>query len=208
MKGLFLCLDGMDGAGKTTQVELLVEWLSRLGHSVVRCRDPGGTTVGEEIRKLLLHSHTAMSVECEAILYLASRAQLVHEVIGPALADAKTVVSDRYALSTAVYQGYAAGGLDELIVHLVLKSSHGILPDWTGVLDLPPEQAAKRRHRPADRIESRSEEFHAKVREGFLSYARKDSDRISIIDATGTIAQVHQRIVAEVRRVLDKSSRS
>jgi dTMP kinase len=207
MRGVFLALEGLDGAGKTTQVELLVGWLERLGRSVVRCRDPGGTTVGEEIRRLLLHSRMMMSVACEVHLYMASRAQLVHEVIRPALANGQTVVCDRFLLSTIVYQGYAGGDEVERIRVIGLTSIDGLLPDWTGVLDLDLEAALRRRRRPSDRIESRSHEFHAKVRNGYLAEARRDPARVRIIDALGEPETVHQRIVAEVRRVLDQADR-
>jgi dTMP kinase len=201
-------LDGLDGAGKTTQLARLADWLSGQGRRVVRCHDPGGTVVGDQIRRLLLDTRSSMGMPCEMLLYMASRAQLVHEVIAPALAEGSVVLCDRFLLSTIVYQGHA-GGMDvEQIRRVGEIATGGIGPDWTGVLDLDPRIAADRRGRPADRIEQRSADFHAKVRAGFLAEAAREPSRIRVIAALGDEESVHQRIVTEVRRVLDTVDRS
>src|SRR5262245_44004626 len=152
-RGVFLSLDGIDGAGKSTQARLLAAWLRGRGLDVVECADPGGTAVGRELRELLLHRRHELALPCEALLFMASRAQLVAEVIRPALEGGKVVLSDRFLLANVVYQGHA-GGLDVgLLWEAGRLSTGGLEPDLTLVLDLPPEEAAARRGRPADRVE-------------------------------------------------------
>src|SRR5262245_26217996 len=137
-RGLFLSLDGLDGTGKSTQCRLLAGWLRARGHAVTECADPGGTAVGDVIRALLLEHRGEMSVTCEALLFMASRAQLTAEVIRPALEAGQVVLSDRFILANVVYQGHA-GGLDpEKLWEIGRLSSGGLEPDLTLVLDLPP----------------------------------------------------------------------
>src|SRR5947209_2636738 len=143
--GLFLSLDGIDGTGKSTQCRLLAEWLREQGHEVVTCVDPGGTPVGQELRQIVLASRHDLTPACEALLFMASRAQLVAEVIRPALDAGKVVVSDRFLLATIVYQGHA-GGLDvEQLREAGRLATGGIEPARTIVLDLPAPAAAARR---------------------------------------------------------------
>lgn len=208
MAGLFLALEGVDGSGKSTQVERLAAWLRRAGETIVQCRDPGGTAIGEEIRRLLLDAPSDMSFRCEMLLYLASRAQLVQEVVWPALAEGRIVLCDRSLLSTIVYQGYASGLDVEEVRRIALSESVGIVPDWIGVLDVELDVAAGRRSGRGDRVETRPEEFHAKLRRGYLAESQRDPERVRVIDASAEPEVVHQRVVAEVRRVLDKAGRS
>jgi len=194
----FLSLDGLDGCGKTTQCRLLADWLRGRGYAVTACADPGGTPVGDAVRDLLLHRRQQMSVACEALLFMASRAQLTTEVIQPALARGRAVVADRYLLANVVYQGHA-GGLDpDELWTLGRLATGGLEPDLTVVLDLPVELARARRAGPADRLESRGHEFHARVRAGFLEEARRRPDRIRVVDATQPVEAVHERIREEV----------
>src|SRR5262249_6032908 len=152
-RGLFLSLDGLDGAGKSTQGRLLAEWLREQGHFVVTCADPGGTPVGDRIRELLLHRE--MTLTCEALLFMASRGQLVAEVIRPALDAGKIVLSDRFLLANVVYQGHA-GGLDPQQLWTIGRyATDGLEPDLTLVLDIPLELARTRRKTSADRVENR-----------------------------------------------------
>ncbi|HMF18505.1 MAG TPA: dTMP kinase [Gemmataceae bacterium] len=145
---LFLSLDGLDGAGKSTQCRLLAEWLEKRGVSVTRCADPGGTEIGDVLRNLLLDQRRHMTLACEAFLFMASRAQLTAEVIRPALAAGRTVLSDRFLLANVVYQGHA-GGLDpEQVRSMCLLATEGLEPHLTFVLDLPIEQALARRQGP------------------------------------------------------------
>jgi dTMP kinase len=199
---LFLSLDGIDGCGKSTQCRLLADWLRGRGHTVTECADPGGTELGRAIRHLLLESRTPMSLTCEMLLFMASRAQLVEEIIRPALNACNAVVSDRFLLANIVYQGYA-GGLDpDLLWTIGLTSIGGRMPDLTLVLDLPPELALQRRKQTADRLESRGPDFQRRVREGFLTEAARHPDRIKVIDASPGVDAVHQAICQAVTEVL------
>lgn len=201
-RGVFVSLDGVDGSGKSTQCRLLAQWLRGLGHTVVECIDPGGTSLGKTIRELLLDHCQEMTLPCEAFLFMASRAQLTAEVIRPALAAGQVVVSDRFLLANIVYQGYA-GGLDpKQLWDIGQLSTGGLEPDLTLVLDVPLALARQRWKGPADRMESRDEGFHARVREGFLTEARRRPERHRIIDASQSVTVVHQRICEEVQRVL------
>ena len=202
MAGKFLSMEGMDGAGKSTQIRLLAEWLTTQGQRIVLCRDPGGTAIGEEIRHLLLTTKSAVDMRSEMLLYMASRAQLVAELIRPALNRDDVVICDRFLLSTVVYQGHA-GGLDPAMIWRVgVEGTGGLLPDWTGVLDLPAEESAKRRTGPADRIEQRSLEYYRRVRDGYILEAEHQPDRISRFDATLDPGTVQNLIRREVLRVL------
>jgi dTMP kinase len=190
----FISLDGLDGTGKSTQCCLLADWLRAGGHAVTTCIDPGGTPLGAELRSLVLHHRTEMDRMCEALLFMASRAQLLAEVIRPALASGHIVVSDRFLLANVVYQGHA-GSLDvERLWEVGRFAAGGLEPDLTLVLDLPPEQAAQRRVRPADRIEKRDIDYHARLRQGFLTEARRRPDRIRIVDAAPPIELVQNAI--------------
>ncbi|HTU20870.1 MAG TPA: dTMP kinase [Gemmataceae bacterium] len=198
----FISLDGLDGVGKSTQCRLLADWLRAGGHAVTTCIDPGGTPLGAQLRSLVLHHRPEIDRMCEALLFMASRAQLLAEVIRPALASGQMVVSDRFLLANIVYQGHA-GGLDVERLWEVGRFAAGSLePDLTIVLDLPPEQAALRRDRPADRIESRDADYHARLRQGFLSEARRRPERIRVVDAAAPVAVVQEAIRREVSTVL------
>lgn len=212
MLGLFLCLDGVDGSGKSTQLRLLSSHLRSLGHHLTLCRDPGDTPIGNQIRTLLLDSRSQMHPTCEMLLYQASRAQLVDDIIRPALDRNETVLSDRYLLSTVVYQGHAGGIPIDHILAVGQIATRNILPHWTGVLDIDLDRAAERRQQDADRtgadrIELRPTEFHRKVRAGFLAEANKHPDRISIINADQDPEAVFADIQREVSRVLDAAGR-
>jgi dTMP kinase len=198
---MFLSLDGLDGAGKSTQVALLRDWLESQGQRVVICRDPGTTALGEAVRQVLLdHRHEGMSRRAEMLLYMAARAQMVDEILGPALTAGTTVISDRYLLANVVYQGHA-GGLDPASVWEIGRlATAGIVPDLTIVLDLPPEAAAVRMRRELDRMESQGDAFRRRVREGFLHEAARDPDRIVVIDAARPIDEVQSEIRSLVQQ--------
>jgi dTMP kinase len=202
MPPLFLSLDGLDGCGKSTQCRLLADWLRGRGHTVTPCIDPGGTDLGQQLRRLLLHQQRQRDPRCEALLFMASRAQLLCEVIRPALQAGHIVLSDRYLLSTVVYQGHA-GGLDPAMLWQVgLFASAGLEPERTLVLDLPLEQAQARRRRPADAIERRGDAYHLRVREGFLSEARRRPERVHVIDASASVDAVQQAIREDIAPLL------
>lgn len=202
MKGPFLCLEGLDGSGKSTQCRLLADWLRAQGRTVTSCFEPGSTALGEQLRAIVLQHRQQIGLPAEALLFMASRAQLVTEVIRPALAEGHTIVCDRFELSTIVYQGYA-GGLDpHQLRHAGHLATGGLEPDLTLVLDLSLEQARARRNRPADRLESREDAYHQRVREGFLVEARRRPDRIKVLDASAATDVVQTLIREEVSRVL------
>ncbi len=203
-RGLFLSLDGLDGAGKSTQCRLLADWLHGRGWQVTTCSDPGGTEIGKQLREILLDRRRHMTLACEAFLFMASRAQLTAEIIRPALEAGQAVVSDRFLLANVVYQGHA-GGLDPQALHAMgLLSTGGLEPDLTLVLDLPVDAALSRRHGPADRVESRADDYHARVRAGFLAEAQRRPERIRILDASRPVADVHDDIC---RAALELSKR-
>lgn len=194
----FISLDGLDGTGKSTQCRLLAEWLRAGGHAVTTCIDPGGTALGGQLRGIVLNHRPDMVRMCEALLFMASRAQLLAEVIRPALDAGQIVISDRFLLANIVYQGHA-GGLDvERLWPMGRFAAGDLEPDLTVVLDLPPEQAAQRRGRPADRIESRDAAYHGRIRQGFLFEAQRQPERIRVVDASPPVDKVQQAIRWEV----------
>ncbi len=199
----FIVLEGPDGGGKTTQAERLVAWLASLGTEVIACRDPGGTELGTRLRSILLdRSETKIGLRAEMLLYMASRAQMVEEVIRPALDRGSVVVSDRFLLSNVVYQGYA-GGLDPAEVWTVGRSSTGgLVPDLTVFLDVPPDVALRRVGTPRDRIEARPEYFRRRVRDGYLDAFRSLPTPHVTIDGSADPDAVAAQIRIEVARAL------
>jgi dTMP kinase len=202
----FISLDGLDGSGKSTQCRLLADWLRARGFTVTECADPGSTPAGDIIRHLLLDQRQEMTLTCEMFLFMASRAQLTAQVIRPALDAGQAVVADRFLLANVVYQGHA-GGLDpDQIWEIGRVATGGLEPDLTVVLDLPVELAHTRRKGPADRLESRDFSYHVRVREGFRTEAQRRPERIRLVDAQPSVAEVHERICQEVGRVLAAGS--
>ncbi len=202
MDGFFFSIDGCDGAGKSTQMDLFCDWLRGQGREVVVCRDPGSTPLGEAIREILLHREdVSIDRRAEMLLYMAARAQLVEETIRPALKQGKTVVSDRFLLANVVYQGHA-GGLDvETLWRVGETAVAGVMPHLTLVLDVSREVAVKRMARPLDRMERQGEEFHRRVRDGFLVEAER-SDTIVVIDASRSIQAIQADMRLAAERVL------
>jgi dTMP kinase len=196
----FISLDGVDGAGKSTQGRLLAEWLRSLDWGVVECTDPGGTAVGAQLRNLLLSGHGSLALPCEALLFMASRAQLVAEVIRPALEAGQAVLSDRFLLANVVYQGHAGGLPPERIWEVGRFATGGLEPDLTLVLDLPLAASLARRKGTPDRMESRPDDYHRRVREGFLLEAQRQPERIRVIDASGAIDAVQDLLRRETMR--------
>jgi dTMP kinase len=202
-RGTFLSLDGIDGTGKSTQCRLLVDWLRQQGRDVVACVDPGGTPLGQQLRQIVLSERQHLAVAAEALLFMASRAQLVEEVIQPALAAGRIVVSDRFLLANVVYQGHA-GGLDvDLLWQAGRLSTGGLEPDLTFVLDLPLELAvARRADRSRDRMEGRPADFHQRVRQGFLIESARRPDRVRVVDARPGIDEVQGELRRQVQPLL------
>jgi dTMP kinase len=208
LAGRFLVVDGPDGAGKSTQTALLADALGETGLSVRQVRDPGGTAIGDRIREILLDpSCDEMAVRTELMLYMASRAQLVAEIVRPALQAGECVLSDRYISSTIAYQG--AGGADVDEVRTVGDIAVGSLwPDLTIILDLPSDEGLTRaaKRSDPDRMEAKAREFHRRVRELFLAQAKQDPARCVVVDASGPPTDVHQRVVETIRRFVKKSA--
>ena len=202
---MFFSIDGGDGTGKSTQIELFCQWLRQQGQQVVACRDPGSTPLGEVIRDLLLHRHDLeIGRRSEMLLYMAARSQLVTELIAPALQAGKTVVADRYLLANVVYQGYG-GGLDvQALWEVGRVATGGLMPALTMVLDLPAEVAAARIQRNPDRMEMQGLEFHTRVREGFLTEARRQPEQIVVVDASRPIDIVQEGLRVAAQRVLNR----
>jgi dTMP kinase len=201
-RGVFISLDGLDGAGKSTQCRLLADWVRAQGRAVTECADPGGTALGQELRGILLECRHDLSLMSEALLFMASRAQLLAEVIRPALDAGRMVISDRYLLANIAYQGYG-GGLDPAkLLELGRWASGGLEPDLTFVLDVPLSAARGRRKAAADRMESRDDAYHARVRAGFRAEAEQHPDRIVVVDAGQPLQAVQDTIRRETARVL------
>ena len=200
---MFFSIDGGDGTGKSTQIQRFCQWLGDRGQTVVACRDPGSTPLGEAVRELLLNRHDLeIHRRCEMLLYMAARTQLAEQIIRPALERGHTVVTDRYLLANVVYQGYG-GGLDiDMLWEVGRVATDGVMPDLTFVLDMPATAAAARIDRKLDRMEQQGDSFHARVREGFLAEAARWPDRIVVIDAARPVEQVQADLRAMAQRVL------
>lgn len=192
---MFLAFEGVDGAGKSTQVRLLGEHLERKGREVVICREPGGTSLGEELRRILLDPGSGdLEPEVEVLLFMAARAQLCNQVIRPELEAGKVVISDRFLWSSVVYQGIVGGlGIEE-VLSVGEVATRGLLPDFTFVVDLDPAVSHSGLDE-GDRMESRGVEFQRQVRQGFVSLAEEFTDSFILIDGSASVDQVHQRVL-------------
>jgi dTMP kinase len=199
LRGKFIAFEGPDGSGKSTQLNKLVELARSRGIEVCSVREPGGTSVGEKIRAILLDRESEMTLHCEMLLYMASRAQLVEERIGPALAQGHIVIADRFVSSTYAYQGSGGGVPSEHIRAVADAAVRGTYPDLVLIFDVDSatamrrtsgtEKVGKKKAVPtvslfADRIEQRPTDFHTKVREGYLALAKADPAHHAVIDAT------------------------
>jgi dTMP kinase len=206
---MFFSFDGVDGVGKSTQIRLFCDWLRAQGKDVVTCRDPGGTPLGETLRALLLDHHDVpIHRRAEMLLYMASRAALVEEVIRPALDTGKVVISDRYLLANVVYQAHAfqdhSGGLDPDDVWRVgAIATGGVVPNLVFLLDMPAEKAAARIQRSPDRMESRGLDYLERVRQGFLTEAGRFPHQIAVINADQPIDAIHAEVVAAAKQFLN-----
>lgn len=198
--GLFITFEGGEGSGKSTQIRMLAQRLREGGLTVRTVREPGGTVVGEAVRTLLLDpEHEGLDARAELLLYEASRAQHVAQVIAPALAAGEIVLCDRYTDSSLAYQGHGRGLPVTEVATLNQIASGGLAPERTLLLDIEPELGIQRATAVAvDRLERESLAFHERVREGFLSVARAEPDRVRVIDASGSVAEVAERVLEAV----------
>ena len=197
-RGVFITFEGGDGSGKSTQIQSVRDWFESRGREVIVTREPGGTELGTEIRRLVQNGPEDVDARTEALLYAADRAYHVATVIGPALERGAVVLGDRYIDSSLAYQGAARSlGVDE-IASLSAWATQGLYPSLTFLLDLPPEVGARRRTDAPDRMERESMDFHERVRHEYLRLADAEPDRIVVIDAVGTVDEVF----SEIRGVL------
>lgn len=205
---MFIVFDGIDGAGKSTQLTLAADWLNAGGHSVVSCFDPGSTALGAALRHVLLeHEGIPIDPMSEMLLFTAARAQLVSEVVRPALAEGQFVLCDRYIFSTAVYQGHA-GGLDADEIWQVNRMAvGGLMPELTLIFDLPAAESFRRLSRNLDRLESRGSAYFDRVREGFLLEAQRWPDRIKVLDADRPVEAIQQDVRAALTAQLERCAR-
>ena len=195
-KGLFISFEGGDGSGKSTQFRLFAEYLRSRGFEVVTTREPGGTRISEKIRDLLLDPEcTEMDSMTEALLFAASRAQHVEELIRPSVNAGKIVLCDRFVDSSIVYQGFGRG-LGDCVRAINEHAVRGMYPDITFLLDISPEEGRKRNGKTGknDRLEKQSMEYHTMVAEGYRKLAAAEPDRFIVIDASGSIDEVQSRI--------------
>jgi len=198
MKGLFITFEGPDGSGKSTQITRLKEYLSSKGYDVLLVREPGGTRISEQIRSVILDTENkGMHPICEAMLYAASRAQLTHQVIIPALEEGRMVIADRFVDSSIVYQGYARGLGEEMVATINSYATGGLAPDITFLINIPAEVgiARKNNQQKLDRLEEEGISFHKKVHEGYNRLKDKNN-RIVEIDGTKSIDEIAREIEA------------
>jgi dTMP kinase len=201
--GCFVAFEGGEGAGKTTQIERLADWLrSRGRYEVVVTREPGGTATGRRLRELLLDPASTVSPQAEALLYAADRAQHVAEVVGPALARGAVVISDRYVDSSLAYQGAGRALAPAQVERLSSVATGGLVPDLTVLLDVDPVLGLARADGTPDRLEGESLEFHQRVRSGFLALAAKEPRRYLVVDAALPAEEVQRRVRARLEQVL------
>jgi len=201
--GVFIALEGGEGAGKTTQARLLAIWLRDQGYDVITTREPGATKIGMRLRAVLLDTaHTGLSPKAETLLYAADRAEHVSSVIVPALERGAVVVTDRYVDSSLAYQGAGRRQPTAEVARLNQWATGGLAPDLTVLLDMPPSGGLGRRARSADRLEAEPLDFHERVRRGFLSLADAEPDRYLVLDASQSPEDVSRAIQERVRDML------
>lgn len=204
-RGSWITLEGGDGSGKTTQANLLADWLTDAGRTVVRTREPGGSEVGQLIRDIVLHHRGDIAPRAEALLYAADRAHHVATVVRPALERGEIVLQDRYLDSSVAYQG-AGRVLDSTEIRdLSLWAAEGALPDLTLLLDLDPAAARERldsADKPFDRLEAEKAEFHGRVRDAYLALADAEPERFLVLDAASSVEDIAAAIRARVEALL------
>ena len=205
MTGLFITVEGGDGSGKTTQINLLATWLEAQGQTVVLTREPGGTDLGVELRNIVLHRKGFIAPRAEALLYAADRSHHIHSLVRPALERGEVVVQDRYLDSSVAYQG-AGRVLDpEEVRELSLWATERLMPHLTVLLDVPASVAKARQaqtEREYDRLEAEAEDFHTRVRESYLSLAAAEPERFLVVNGELPIEEIHHSIITKVSDLL------
>lgn len=201
-KGLFITFEGADGCGKTTQINLLKNYLENKGYNVLLTREPGGKGLGEKIREILLNYNGIVADRCESFLFLADRAQNIEVIIKPAIEKGQIVLCDRHTDSSVAYQGYGRGLDIEQIKTLNNLATGGMQPDLTLVFDIDVETSMKRVGNEKDRMESSGKEFFNRVRNGYLELAKNEPNRMKVIDSTVSIDEIHQEVINIVKQYL------
>lgn len=212
MSGLFITFEGPEGAGKSTQIRLLREWLEEQGHKCLITREPGGTGIAETLREIVKYHNTDEKIydETEILLFEASRAQHVRHLIKPALQQGMIVLCDRFADSSTAYQGYARGLGPDTVRNLNAYAIGDCIPNLTVILDIPPEIGLQRTiersedRREEDRMEAEALDFHRKVREGFLEIAKLEPERVKVVSTIDPPETVHHKIVEYTADALTK----
>jgi len=203
VKGKFITFEGPEGSGKSTQTALALEYLKSKKIPVVFLREPGGVKISESIRKLLLDVKSeAMGDECETLLYMAARAQMVKEVLEPQLKAGAIILCDRFLDSTIAYQGYGNGVDIKTIEEIGSFATKGITPELTILFDIKPETGLSRASQKKDRIESRSIEYHNRVRHGYLELAKKYPNRIKVIKVDAGKEEIFEKVKAQIDSLL------
>ena len=204
---MFFVFDGVDGAGKSTQLRLFADWLRERGQDVVCYSDPGTTQLGNEMRRLLLGDHEIpIHMRSEMLMFMTARCQLVEELIRPAIAQGKTVICDRYVFSTVVYQGHA-GNLDPAEVWSVNQiATKGLMADMTFIFDLDVETVSQRLGESRDRMESRGTAYFQRVRDGFLAEAARFPNTTAIVNASGDIESIQAELRSVATPLLENTS--
>lgn len=204
MSGLFITFEGTDGAGKSTQLSLLNDYLKEKGFNVLLVREPGGTNIGEKIRNIILDIENK-EIDCmtEALLYASSRAQLVNQIIIPELKKGSVVICDRFVDSSIVYQGIARNIGIDVVKKINNIATGGLIPDITFFLDLPPDKAIERKkeQKELDRLENEKDYFYNKVYDGYKILIEQNSERIKVIDALQSIDTIHKNIVNYLEKI-------
>jgi dTMP kinase len=203
VKGKFITFEGAEGSGKSTQSKLIHDYLVQKGKKVLFIREPGGVKISEAIRNILLDvNNKEMNKECETLLYMAARAQLVEEVIAPALKAGTIVLCDRFLDSTIVYQGYGNGVKIDFIKKIGKFATQNISPNLTFLFDIETEQGLSRKGAIKDRIEQRPIDYHRRVRQGYLALAKQEPQRIKVVKVNRSREEIFEQIVPMVNKVL------
>lgn len=200
---MFITFEGIDGCGKTTQIRLISDFIKNLKYGIILVREPGSTPISEKIRELLLEKDNVMSPEAEAYLYAASRAELVKKVIRPALKEGNIVICDRFLDSSLVYQGIGRGLGLQAVYELNVMAVGELKPDLTVLLDIDPI-VARSRLKGRDRLENEQLDFYNKVREGYLYLARREPERIKVVDGGRGVKEVFEDVLSIIKKSIGR----
>lgn len=201
---MFITLDGIDGVGKSTQIKRLLGYFEAIGEETLLVRDPGTTRIGGKLRELLLESDLELHRRTEAMLFMASRCEMVETILLPAIADGKTVISDRFLLANVVYQSVGGVVQPDLLWKMGRLANGGLMPDLTILLDMPAQRSMERLGNEKDRMESRGVDYMEEVRQAFLQQLPHSSDNTLVINADQSPEDVSREMLAKVKEILDE----